>query len=207
MGKWKNNIIAIGSHFDDIEIGCAGTLLKHSEQGDHIKFYILNSDEHLTGNPNDRFKEQEKSINFIHKLSGIKNITYETFAEADDDKTIIQAIDFDNPEILFVPWEHDTHQDHRRASIIGQAVGRKRHIETFFYSSGSAYNFHPTIFNMIDFDKKKEILECHKSQVRCGAVNIDIIEKREAYWGSLMSLSVKHAEGFIARKMRYPYGN
>lgn len=205
MRKAIKNIVVISSHFDDAEIGCAGTILQHMLKGHHVKFYVINSDEHLTGDPSVRFAEQRASKGCFLKYSKYKNLEIQPLREEQIDKDIIGMIDEELPDILFVPWEHDTHQDHRRSSIIGQAVGRKRPIQTFFYSSGSTYDFNPTIFNPIDFDKKREILKCFSSQIKCGAINIDIIEKREAYWASLISMTEKHAEGFIARKMRYPY--
>jgi len=206
MKKNKKRIVAIGSHYDDIEIGCAGTLSKHIEKGDYVRFIILNIDEHLTGDPNTRKEEQNSSLKLISN-NNFKNLYMKEFFSSDNDKSIINYTDSEFPDILFVPWEFDTHQDHRRASIIGQAVGRKRPITTYFYSSGSTYNFNPNIFNPIDFSKKKEILKCFKSQVECEAINIDIIEKREAFWGSIISTENIHAEGFIARKVRYPYGD
>ena len=35
------NILAIGAHPDDIELGCAGTLLKYAQGGHHIYLYVM----------------------------------------------------------------------------------------------------------------------------------------------------------------------
>ena len=202
----NKKILVIGCHYDDAELGCAGTIINHIKNGDDVKLVIINSDETQTGYINYRRDEQKMSL----EKMGFKNTLNDciiTFYKKSENDVIISRLDIDQPDILFVPWEFDTHQDHRRSSIIGQAVGRKRHIETYFYSSGSTYDFNPNVFNPIDFSKKKEILECFDTQVKCGAINIDIIEKREAFWGSIISTEVKHAEGFIARKVRYSYGD
>ena len=128
-------IIAIGSHFDDIEIGCSGTILKHIKMGDCVKLYVLKRDETLTGNPQERYREQLNSLHMmgidinVNKKESLQNL--KTFESNVESEMIVNDIDRENPDILFVPWEFDTHQDHRRASLIGQSAGRKRHIETF----------------------------------------------------------------------------
>ena len=34
------NILAIGAHFDDIELGCGGSLAKHLANGDKVFAYV-----------------------------------------------------------------------------------------------------------------------------------------------------------------------
>ena len=34
------NILAIGAHFDDVELGCGGALVKHTEEGDDVYVYV-----------------------------------------------------------------------------------------------------------------------------------------------------------------------
>ena len=193
-------ILAIGAHYDDIEIGCAGTLRKHIENRDEVYFAITHTDEYRTGPVVDRLHEQDKSL----KSLGIsKEPRYLfLFSETDSDAEIIESLDQLKPDIIFSPFEHDTHQHHRRSSIIAQAVGRKRHITVLFYDSGSTFDFHPNIFSIIDFDKKLEILNCFKSQVKYGAINLDIVKKKNAYWASLITSAPSiFAEGFVVRKM------
>ena len=33
-------ILAIGAHFDDIELGCGGSLAKHTKEGDDVYAYV-----------------------------------------------------------------------------------------------------------------------------------------------------------------------
>ena len=196
------NILAIGSHFDDIEIGCAGTLLKHIQNGDNVYFAITHTDEYRTGAVVDRLHEQDKSL----KLLGIANLPRYLFIfnETDTDAEIIGALDQLKPDIIFSPSEHDTHQHHKRTSIIAQAIGRKKKTTMLFYDSGSAYDFYPNVFSTIDIDRKSEILRCYESQIYHGAINLDIVEKKNAYWASLISDDVDaFAEGFVVRKLRW----
>ena len=198
-------ILALGAHYDDIEIGVVGTLAQHLKHGHEIIYAITNSDEEATGTPHSRLNEQLESLKLLDKTLKT-SANFHTFQKKDDIEEIIKALDYLKFNVLFIPWEFDTHQAHRNASYIGQAVGRKRNITTYFYSSGSTYDFYPTTFNPIDFNFKKKILNCFKSQIKCRAINIDIIEKRESYWASTISNEVSHAEGFIARKSIYSFG-
>ena len=193
-------ILAIGAHYDDIEMGCSGTILKHIMYGDEIYFAVLNTDEFRTGHPVDRIEEQNKA----GKLFGLSGRFMFLFSETDSESTIIGELDGVDVDIVYAPFEHDTHQHHRRASVIAQAVSRKRHITTYFYDSGSAYDFHPNVFSVIDYDKKLEILNCFETQIECGAINLDIVQKKDAYWASLVSDKPnRYAEGFVVRKMRW----
>ena len=36
----RKKILAIGAHFDDIELGCGGTLAKHARAGDNVYAYV-----------------------------------------------------------------------------------------------------------------------------------------------------------------------
>lgn len=195
-------ILAIGSHFDDIEIGCSGTILKHIQNGDKIYFAITHTDEYRTGPIVDRLHEQDKSLEILGIPKDPRYLFL--FAETDTDAEIITALDQLKPEIIFAPFESDTHQHHRRTSNISQAVARKRNMTTLFYDSGSTYNFYPNVFSIIDFNKKIEVLNCFKSQIEHGSIGIDIVQKKNSYWASLVTdEKEKYAEAFMVRKMKY----
>lgn len=195
-----STILAIGSHYDDIEIGCVGTILKHIENGDDVYFAITHTDDRNSGNINDRNDEQFKSLDTI-------NIPFKRmyrFGQNDKIDEIVGVLDILHPDIVFSPSQDDTHQHHRQTSIIAQAVARKRYTTTMFYDSGSAYNFFPNVFSIIDYEEKENILKCFSSQIKRGAINLDIVKKKNAYWASLISDSQNdYAEGFVVRKMTY----
>lgn len=195
-------ILAIGAHFDDIEIGCAGTLIKHIFRGDNVLLSVLNADENKTGSSQDRFDEQVKSLKLLN-ISYDDLIIFNGNRIYGDDK-IIGDLDKINPDIIYIPWGKDTHQDHRKCFEIGQSVGRKRNISTLMYHCGSSVDFNPNLFNIINWDKKLKILNCFKSQIKCKSINIDIIKAKERYFATLISDEENdYSEGFIVKKMRY----
>ena len=58
-------ILAIGAHFDDIELGCGGSLAKHTKEGDDVYAYVAT----LSGFSNPFSKSIRK--NEIAKKEGI----------------------------------------------------------------------------------------------------------------------------------------
>ena len=39
------NVLAVGAHFDDVELGCGGALAKHVRNGDNVIVFIATSSE------------------------------------------------------------------------------------------------------------------------------------------------------------------
>lgn len=193
-------ILAIGAHYDDIEIGCGGTLIKHIENNDDVYFAITSSDEFRTGSSYQREQEQRQ----VFRILNLNCIKLKTYSYKQDVNEIIGHLDLLKPDLVFTQYYNDTHQDHKRCSIIGEAVGRKRTTTTVFYDSGSSYDFQPNVYSVIDFDRKMHLLNCFQSQISCGAISLDIIKRKNHYWASLISDHPdKYAEGFMIRKMKW----
>jgi len=194
-------IAAIGAHFDDVEIGCGGTLQKHIKNGDEVYIVITSADEFRTGLPESRMKEQLE----VMKLLGLPRSRLITFSRDLPTEHIVSKLDEFQFELVFAHYQEDTHQDHRRSSYIAQSVSRKRTTTIIFYESGSSLRFQPNIFSIIDFDFKLKLLESYRSQIDRQSINIDIIRKKNHYLGSLVSDDVDtYAEGFVVWKMKYP---
>lgn len=58
------NILAIGAHPDDIELGCGGLLLKATKQGHNAYMYTLTHGE-ASGDPQLRIDELKRSSKII----------------------------------------------------------------------------------------------------------------------------------------------
>jgi LmbE family N-acetylglucosaminyl deacetylase len=192
-------ILAIGAHFDDIEIGVGGTLIKHIDNGDTVYLAITEWDEHRTGDPDIRMNEQRRAL----KVLNIPEKNLLVFKTEMYEYDIVGILDQINPTTIYTMYAHDTHQAHRKASSIGQAVGRKLTSQVVFYNSGTSVDFSPNVFSIIDFETKQDILKCFESQINLKAVNIDFIKRRESYWASLITDKQVYAEGFVIRKMIY----
>ena len=126
--------------------------------------------------------------------------------DVDDEELRLLAqgeLDELEPDVVFSMYEKDTHQHHRRAARIGSSVGRKKYITSYIYDSGSAYDFHPNVFSLIDKLDKEMLIAQFISQIKRGTIQIDMIQKKWAYWASVVSEKGGYAEAFITKKLRY----
>jgi hypothetical protein len=57
-------ILAIGAHPDDLEYGCAGTLIKHAQRGDDV-FMMIITDGAAGGDPEVRSAEQLEAAKIV----------------------------------------------------------------------------------------------------------------------------------------------
>ncbi len=110
----KKRILAIGAHPDDIEIGCGGTLSKLSDLGNSISLFVV-SDGSAGGNSTIRKTEAETAA----KLINVENFVWGGYKDTEIvvNKNIItkfeEIIHQIKPDIIFVNYNEDTHQDHR----------------------------------------------------------------------------------------------
>lgn len=199
------NILAIGPHPDDIEIGCGGTLIKYAQKGHHVYMLVL-TDGSFGGDPQVRRQEQEAAAAFI----GVKQLFWGNYRDTElmGNRELIHVIDKViaqvNPDTVFLNFWADVHQDHRAAAQA--AVSATRYIkEVLFFEVPSTQHFEPDIFVDIQdvLEKKLELLRKHASQVdRTRVENLSILESAQSvanfrgYQGR-----VRYAEAFKAVRL------
>ncbi len=116
----KLDILAIGAHPDDIELGCAGTLIKHIELGFKVGAIDLTQGELGTrGNASLRLKEASDAAQ-IMGLAIRHNLNFEDGFITEDNKDylmdIVKYIRLYRPSIVLCNAIDDRHPDHSRAS-------------------------------------------------------------------------------------------
>lgn len=115
----KVDILAIGVHPDDIELGCAGTILKHIDLGYTAAAIDLTQGELGTrGSGAIRLKEAEKAAKILG-LSARENLGMADGFFQHTKENILKisaAIRKYQPEIVLANAIHDRHPDHGRAS-------------------------------------------------------------------------------------------
>jgi LmbE family N-acetylglucosaminyl deacetylase len=199
------NILAIGSHPDDIEFGCGGTLYKFAQKGYNVYAQILTKGGQ-GGSTSRRQKEQTRS----QKLLGIKEIFWGNFADTriHFSTNVIQSIESvvhkTKPTFIFVHHGKDTHQDHRHANT--SVVSATRNIPNIlFYEGPTSYNFEPNVFVDIKDQLPHKIasLACHDSQVMRTNINqqsiLDIAKATATFRGT--QCRVRYAEAFCSLRM------
>jgi len=114
----KLDILAIGIHPDDVELGCAGTILKHLSLGQKVGILHLTQGELGTrGSIKLRMKEAETAA----KILGVQVLELLDFADGffKNDKEhqlkLIQVIRNYCPNVVLANALDDRHPDHGRA--------------------------------------------------------------------------------------------
>jgi len=199
------NILAIGAHPDDIEIGCAGTLIKYKQRG-HKVYTLIMTEGQMGAAAEIRRQEQEKS----NQIMGIKKTFWGGYVDTKLplDSGVIGAIENVikqvDPVFIFVNYFEDTHQDHR--SLAKATISATRYIKNvLFYEVPTTNNFSPSIF--VDtrdvFDQKTEVLMAHQSQVmKTNIGDLSIVDVAQAQAGFRgIQARIKYAEGFVPQRI------
>jgi len=188
------NILAIGAHPDDIEIGCGGTLAKYASYGHNIYLFIA-TDGNAGGIGKIRKVEQEKAAGIlkVKKLFWGGYIDTELEIHKETIMKVEEIITITQPDSIFVNFPDDTHQDHRHiADITNSATRYIRNV--LFYETPTTQNFQPNVF--VDIGKKflkikMESLKAHSSQIdRTNIAGVSILE---------LAQSAAHFRGVQAR--------
>jgi len=199
------NILAIGAHPDDIEIGCGGTLIKYAEHGHRVHLMVLTGGEQ-GGRRNTRRKEQDASA----RIMGARGIFWGQYQDTkvSVDRRLIQQIERVinqiDPLFIFVHYGDDTHQDHRHlATCTVTATRYTRNV--LFYEGPTTQNFTPTVFVNIDavLDKKLRTLRAHDSQVmktNVEGMSILDVARSSAHFRGIQG-RVRNAEGFVPLRL------
>jgi LmbE family N-acetylglucosaminyl deacetylase len=160
------DILAIGAHPDDVELGCGGLLLKAVRNGHQVHILTLTRGSE-SGDPVKRTQELQKSAKFI----GAKDVQIGDF---EDTKLTVSGelinyiedyVDKVNPDLILTHFHGDIHHDHRAVSTATLESAR-------FNSNILAYeipltrDFDPKVYYDISdvIDEKVELIRIFWSQ-------------------------------------------
>lgn len=190
------SVLAIGSHPDDVELGCGGTLLAHQAAGHRTAVLVMTegeqSREYVAAL---RVKEQEASATSLGAgLYWGGFIDCEIPSDRRSIERIEEVIGETQPDIIYVHAPEDTHQDHRTIAAAAISAAR-RCSRILFYPTPSTMRFEPTVF--VDIERhlggKLSALACHESQVRAESVQLDAVAASARHWGALARIGLAEA--------------
>ena len=224
-------MLAFGVHPDDVELGCAGTLLASIAQGKIIGIADLTKGELGTRGSAEIRMEEAAAAAKVMNISVRINLEMADGFFANDEanqRKVIKIIRRFRPEIVLCNSPEDRHPDHgRSAKLVEDAcfLAGLRKIETVEDGTNQEawrpkYIFHylqdrflqpDFVFDISDFhDKKLEAIKCYKTQFYNPELNEpetyisnpDFLEAIKAR--ALMlgkRIGVKYAEGYITKKI------
>lgn len=224
MSNEKLDILAIGAHADDVEIGMGGTIAKYSSIGKKVGICDLTKAElSSNGTVETRKVEAEK---VAEVLGATARITLDLpdrglLLKEEYIKKVASVIRFYKPQLVFVPYYKDRHPDHGNcAQLVEEAVfsagirnydtedglGPHKIKDLYFYMING---FHKPDF-VIDISKymkkKKMSLQAYESQFDSLKASYDTplvngyiesVEARERLFGK--EVGVSYAEGFMTK--------
>lgn len=219
------NILAICAHPDDIEVNCAGTLLKYHQQGHKIFIALTTS-----GNTGSNLIGSKAETAAIREAEQLKAASYldaqVRFLRFDDEglqdspvtrRAVLTAIRWANPDIIITNAFTDGSTDHAiTAELVTRvilSVGGRHHNadlppidkkpQVFFFTAGGDIENIPRAYVDISdvIETKKKMLYCHESQYRWMQTFME-----GDFCDSMLGVSrllgiqagCKYAEGFVA---------
>ncbi len=198
-------ILAIGSHPDDIEFGCGGTLIKYGVKGHEIYLLVM-TDGGMGGDPVERRTEQQEAA----QLLGARDLFWGRYKDTEiaNDRHLIvkieEILDHIKPDLIFVHWGEDTHQDHRNLSA--SVISASRYTRNvLLYEGPTTVDFTPSVFVDINgvMERKLQTLKAHASQIgKTGVEELSILNLAQAgaHFRGVQG-KVKNAEGFVPLRL------
>lgn len=200
------NVLGVGAHYDDLELGCSGTLVKHVKSGDKVTMLIITDSEYrdpkggLVRNGKTAYREGVKAA----KIIGAKLfcLNYKTLMVPFDEELSAKINDYiDNLhiDVVYSHWINDLHRDHQYAARC--TLMAARHVPRFLMYRSNFYDteqqFRGNIYSDISsvIDRKIDAIKAHKSELKRVRYQwLDFFLKEHANDGQ--KIGVKHAECF-----------
>lgn len=217
------NILAIGCHPDDLEIGCGGTLIKYVREGHKVTMCTITNGNmgHVIIMPEElaviRKKEAENAAGVIgadYYCLDTGDLNVEAGNKEIRDK-LVEVIRKTNPDVIITHNSDDYMRDHCQTRNLAYDASFVTTIPHLFTESGYTKNFPPVFYmdtlagigfiptEYVDIsdviEQKMEAIACHKSQIQWMLEHdridfLDFVRTCNKYRG--LQSSVEYAEGF-----------
>lgn len=200
------NVLAIGAHFDDIELGCGGALARHVRDGDKVLVFIATSSE---------FSNQEgeilrkSSVALAEAESASRQIGYQLllgdiptfYLEYGEEvhAKLLKIIEENQIDLIYTHWTHDVHHDHRNLGLstlhVARHVNKLLMYRSNWYISEKEFieNFYVDITDT--WDIKENAIKAYESEMQRVGESWITYFKQEANNNGL-KMGVKYAEAF-----------
>lgn len=208
------DLLAIAAHRDDVELTCAGTLLKAVDQGHSTAILDLTAGETGTrGSADLRGEEAERAAAILgvseRRNAGLPDA--HLYNTEESRRLVVEAIRHFQPRVVILPFPQGRHPDHRIASELGRDACFLSGLAKY-PASGAAHRPSKILYTMAyredpvkptfvvdisaQFERKMAAIQCYASQfdgaTRAGEVfptGQDLytrVETENAHYGSLV---------------------
>jgi LmbE family N-acetylglucosaminyl deacetylase len=199
------DVLAVGAHPDDIELGCGGALLAHLAAGDRVTMLVVTGGENGPGDAVQAEGRRREQVAAARTLgAGLRWGGLVDCAVTADSSTVALiegVLQETGAELVYVHAPDDSHQDHRAVAAATLSAAR-RLPRVLHYQSPSTLGFTPTVFVDVTahLTGKLAALRCHASQVDLSAmVEPDAVVASARHWGA--QARIGYAEAFAPTRM------
>jgi N-acetylglucosamine malate deacetylase 1 len=220
------DILAIAAHRDDVELTCAGTLLKAVDAGYRVGILDLTAGETGTrGSASLRAEEAERAAKILG-VSERRNAGLPDAQLQNSDatrKVVVEQIRYFAPRVVILPFPVGRHPDHRIASELGRDACYLAGLERYS-AQGKAHRPHKLLYALsyredpvkptfvvdisAQFERKLAAIKCYGSQFDgakaageifpTGQDLYSLIETQNAHYGSLVR--ARYGEPFFTHE-------
>ena len=202
-------ILCLGAHSDDIEIGCGGTILRLLEENPKAEVHWV-----VLGASGQRGSEAVGSANIFLANASRKQVVVKGFKDGFFPYIGAEIKEFFEelkracaPDLILTHYRNDLHQDHRLVSELTWNTFRQHLIleyEIIKYDGDLGIpNFFVQLSERISRKKVQNLMQCFSSQRNKNWFTEDTFSSMLRLRGVECNATERYAEAFYARKVRY----
>jgi LmbE family N-acetylglucosaminyl deacetylase len=203
----RSNILCLGAHSDDIEIGCGGTILKWTAENAGLNVWWV-----VFGASGARRAEARASARAFLRRAGQRTVVIRNFrdgffpAQWGAVKRFFEKLkDRIQPDVVFTHYREDWHQDHRVISELAWNTFRNHLILEYeipkYDGDLGRTNFYVRLSEETARQKAAQICKCFQTQDNkhwfAEGTFLSLMRLRGIECGP----KTRYAEGFYARKL------
>ena len=190
-----NKVLVIAPHQDDESIGCGGTLIKHTKTGGILEVAFC------TSGGETRLYEAKDAAKLLgsrrnHFLQfDIRSLYKNTNQLADRFTELFNIV---NPDIIFLPFMVDNHQDHVAISRAFAKAYKNKEFNCLVYAYSVWTTLIPNVIVDISeqWEQKKQAIDCYKTQTATRDY-VTMAGSISKYWSVVKGRNTQHCEVFF----------
>ncbi len=199
-------VLCLGAHCDDIDIGCGATLLELSRRRRTAVVWVI-----LCSDPIRAAEARQAANAFLERAASTEIVIRDyrdgflpyTGAQVKDEFERLKAVC--RPDVVFTPSRHDLHQDHRLVCELTWNTFRDHLVLEYEIPKYDGDLGSPNVFVPVSEesagDKVRYLLECYRSQADKRWFTEDLFRALLRIRGMECNSPTGLAEAFYGRKL------
>jgi LmbE family N-acetylglucosaminyl deacetylase len=201
-----SQVLCLGAHSDDIEIGCGGTILKIAEEYPCAVFHWV-----VFSAVGEREREARRAATLFAGTTRLRGLILKGFHDGflpflgAEVKTVFEELkSMISPDLIFAPSRKDAHQDHRLIGELTWNTFRDHLVLEYEIPKYDGDLGQPSVFVPLTVGQYKKkvdhLMECFPSQQSKRWFQPETFLSLMRLRGMECNASTGYAEGFYCRK-------